>query len=275
MGGSLGLALRRTGRWRVVGWGRRVSTLKRAFRRRAIDEWTRDVPSAAGNASVVIFCVPVPEIIPHVQKWLPHLPTDALVMDVGSVKGSIVRQAKTLFKSNRGPFFVGAHPMAGSEKTGVENARADLYVNATCALTPATGTPTQVLNRARLFWESVGAKTWVLSPSEHDRIVALTSHVPHLVADALMLAVGAAAPSARKRAIFQALSAGSFRDMTRVAGADPVLWQGIFKENAHAVARAAKAFANQLQALVRGQWPLGRLRNAARLNQVFRRGILL
>jgi prephenate dehydrogenase len=163
-------------------------------------------------------------------------------MDVGSVKGPIVK-ALARRSPKGGPVFIGAHPMCGSEKTGVENARKDLYKGARCVLTPAPGTPPAAVKKAEAFWRGVGAQVLRLSPEEHDRRVAVVSHLPHLLADALVL-------SARKEKA-DALAAGSFRDATRVADADPALWAQIFSMNRPALLRAVSLFQGHLRRLAR------------------------
>src|SRR5262245_885571 len=136
MGGSLGMAMRRRG-WRVAGLGRRPGPLALARRLGAVDEIHRDPAKALAGADAVVFGVPVDRIAPLAKKFWPLVPKKALVMDVGSVKAPIVRALEKL----PGAAFVGAHPMAGSEKTGVENARSNLYRGSVCALTPTARTP--------------------------------------------------------------------------------------------------------------------------------------
>lgn len=266
MGGSLGLALRRRG-WRVTGIGRNPARLARAKTLRALDETSTD-PAAANGADVVALCVPVDQIVPWAKVLKPHLGPRALITDVGSVKGAIVREFDRIFPGDA-PAAVGAHPMAGSEKTGVDAARADLYQDATCVLTPGPRTSPGALRRAEAFWRSVGARTLTLTPDVHDRWVALVSHLPHLAADALVLAAGARTRTDRDRDILARVAAGSFRDATRVAGADPALWRAIFTMNDRAVRDALADFRRALDGLAAGRWPRGRLRRAQTLKIEF------
>jgi prephenate dehydrogenase len=151
--------------------------------------------------------------------------------------------------------------MAGSEKTGVENARANLYRGATCAITPSARTSLARVAQAADFWKSVGARPLIVDPETHDRAVAVVSHLPHLIADALMLSV-ADWKHPNGIALLKELAAGSFRDATRVAGADPVLWRGIFRLNDRAVREAVRLFSKKLASLSRRQWDLEQLQRA-------------
>ena len=270
LGGSLGLALRRRTRARVIGLSHRPGTVVRARRRGVFHDGFTDPARALPGADVVVFCTPVETIVPLARRFAPHFAPGALVMDVGSVKGPIVQGMRALFRDPGGPRFVGAHPMAGSEKSGVENARADLFVGATCALTPS-GTGASV-DRAARFWRSVGARPLVVDPVVHDRAVALVSHLPHLIADALAIAAGRWGKSPAERRALRALAAASFRDATRVAGADPDLWRGIFESNAAPLKRAADDFQRTLRSLVARRWPRADLRTAQRFHGEFHRG---
>lgn len=270
MGGSLGLALRKRGGWRVAALARREETLRVARRCGAVHEGSVDPADVLPAADVVIFCSPVDKIVPLAKTYRRFFKRDALLMDVGSVKGPVVRALEKMFNGNGGPVFVGAHPMAGSEKTGVENARADLYRGAVCAITVTPQTPLARAAQAADFWKSLGARTLVIDPDTHDRAVAVVSHLPHLIADALMLSVGDWDPP-NGVALLKEMAAGSFRDATRVAGADPALWRGIFRLNDAAVRGAVRLFSKNLGRLARGQWAIGDLRRAQTLNTQLRR----
>jgi len=248
MGGALGLALlRKKRRWHVAGVGRNAQRLRLARRHGAVQEHTTDLAAGVRDADIVVLAVPVDEIAPLARRIRPHLKTGALVMDVGSVKAPIVRSLQKIFSSSGGPHFVGAHPMAGSEKTGVQHARADLYQDAVCVLTPSGNTPRAALERARSFWRGAGARVVRLDAVTHDRWMALVSHLPHLLADCLVLAADRG-PSARRT--LRLLAAGSFRDMTRVAEADPRQWDAIFRMNDKNLKVAAARFQKILRRLV-------------------------
>lgn len=269
MGGSLGLALHKRGGWRVAGLARREETLRAARRKGAIHAGSTDPADVLPGADVAVFCSPVDKIVPLAKAYRRFFKHDALLMDVGSVKGPVVRALEKSFRGPGGPVFVGAHPMAGSEKTGVEQARADLYQGAVCAITPTAQTPLSRVAQAADFWKSVGARPLVIDPRTHDQAVAVISHLPHLIADALLLSVGDWAPP-DGFALLKELAAGSFRDATRVAGADPTLWRGIFRLNDPAVRGALRLFSKKLNTLARRGWSLKDLRHAQLLNKNFK-----
>ena len=269
MGGSLGLALRQRGGWQVAGLARREDTLRVARKRGAIHQGSTDPAQVIPGSDVVVFCSPVDKIVALAKAYRRFYAAGALLMDVGSVKAPLVRILEKQFHGRGGPVFVGAHPMTGSEKTGVEQARADLYRGAVCAVTATTHTPLARVAQAADFWKSVGARPLVIDPDTHDRAVAVISHLPHLIADALMLSAGDwKHPDGI--ALLKELAAGSFRDATRVAGADPNLWRGIFRLNDRAVRGAVRLFSTNLNKLARTGWSLGDLRRAQLLNTKFK-----
>lgn len=269
MGGSLGLALLKRGGWRVAGLARREETLRLARRCGAIQEGSTDPAKIIPGSDVVVLCAPADKIVSLAKAYRRFLAPNALLTDVGSVKGPVVRALEKVFRHTGGPVFVGAHPMAGSEKTGVENARANLYRGAVCAITATPRTSLARVAQAADFWKSVGARPLVIDPETHDRAVAVVSHLPHLIADALMLSV-ADWDHPRGPALLKELAAGSFRDATRVAGADPALWRGIFRLNDRAVLAAVRHFSQKLSRLTRGRWALGDLQRARKMNAAFK-----
>ncbi|MGQ0645517.1 MAG: prephenate dehydrogenase [Elusimicrobiota bacterium] len=259
MGGSLGLALRRK-TWRVVGVGRNPARLKKAKSLGIVQEISGDLRRGVEDASVVVLCAPVDRIAPLARIIRPHLRRDCLVMDVGSVKAAIVRDLEDAFGDPRGPQFVGVHPMAGSEKSGAENARADLYRGAACVVTPGRRTAAWAVKAAENFWRAAGGRVVRMAPEEHDRWAALVSHLPHLLADALVLS---AMEGKKADRMVPLLAAGSFRDATRVAQADPEQWAAIFRMNAGPLAKSAERFRRALDGLLRGRGRSGGLRRAA------------
>lgn len=253
IGGSLGQALRRVRRggrrvYRVVGLGRSEATLRRARRLGAIDEGFTRPSAAVRGAQVVVLCVPVQDILPLARRLAPFLSPGTVVTDVGSVKSAIVDGMARALGRRRDVAFVGGHPMAGSEKIGVENADPKLFRGATCVLTPGRGASKVAVAVVRTLWRDAGATALEMSARLHDDGIALTSHLPHLLAFALVSEVSAAA---RRHPAVRALVAGSFRDMTRVAGSDPHLWSGVFSLNRAALGRALGAFGRRAAAFRR------------------------
>ncbi len=221
IGGSVGLALHSRGlTTKVVGVGRDSRTLQQARQRGVIDEATTDLVEGVADARVVVECTPVSRIVQDVQRAAAAAPKDALVTDAGSTKRQIVEQLEA--DPTAVAAFVGAHPITGSERSGWEHARAGLFRDRVCVLTPTPRTPPAQVARARGFWTSLGCRILEMNPSEHDEVLAYTSHLPHALAAALASSVPAA---------WLALAAGAYRDGTRVAAADPGLWTAIFRAN--------------------------------------------
>ncbi|MCW0218817.1 MAG: prephenate dehydrogenase/arogenate dehydrogenase family protein [Prosthecobacter sp.] len=243
LGGSLALAIQeRMPDVKLRLWARRESA-ELGIRARGIRaDFFTDATQAAQGASLIILCTPVETMASLAGKIvLADLPSDSLITDVGSVKGSVVRALRPIL----GFRFIGSHPMAGSEKTGIEVARADLFQNAACLLTPeAEEDESGRLSRLRAFWQALGCRVLEMSPSAHDEKVARISHLPHMMAAVTTLAALRSDPSA------VACVANGFRDTTRVAGGDPGLWTGIALENRSALLAQLRAASETLTELL-------------------------
>jgi prephenate dehydrogenase len=257
IGGSIGLALRERGLAReVVGIGRGPSslsdpnragarrtetTLHAALRLGAIDRATTSLAHGVSEANIVVICTPVDRVAEYVVNVAVECPKDALITDAGSTKEVIVTAADAAMASHRaGPRFVGSHPIAGDHRGGPEFARADLFEGRTVVVTPTDHTRPAAVTEISGFWQNLGARVTTMSPAEHDQALAMTSHVPHLVAAAL------AAATPRE---LLPLTAGGWRDSTRVAGGDPNLWLPIFASNRRSVLDALERFDGQLAAI--------------------------
>ncbi|OGR87398.1 MAG: hypothetical protein A3A86_00200 [Elusimicrobia bacterium RIFCSPLOWO2_01_FULL_60_11] len=245
MGGSIGLAVKkRRLPWRVIGIGRSAARLAAAKRKGALDEFSTD-PARAIEADLVILCSAVSDIVPSFEKIMPHLKAGAWVSDIGSVKSPVMKE---IFDASPEARFVGGHPLAGSEKTGAENARADLYEGATVALCPGPSGSKAGLKVLKGFWESLGAKPLLIEPDIHDILVAQTSHLPHVLAAALARLVSALNG---RDARTGRLLAGSFRDMTRIADSDPRQWAEISAANQRFILGALKSYRDILLDLIK------------------------
>jgi prephenate dehydrogenase len=241
LGGSIGLAAR--SRWpscKVVGYGHRKATLERALEIGAIDEANDSAADAARGADLIVLCTPVGLLGEMLRQIAPALDPGAIVTDVGSTKRSVVDAAERLLPP--GVHFVGSHPMAGSEKRGVDFARTDLFDNATCILTPTPKTDPAALASVEAFWKSLGMRTTMLSPDDHDRQLASISHLPHAVAAALVSMQSDAA---------LALAGKGFLDATRIAGGDGALWRDILHDNAPHVRASLRRLHEELSKLMR------------------------
>jgi len=167
----------------------------------------------------------------------PLLDADALITDAGSVKRAVVDALQPVF----GVRFVGAHPIAGSDRAGLQSARADLYEGASCVVTPVPASPRQAVDQVAEFWRSIGCSVIEMAPEEHDLRLAFTSHLPHVVASALASVVGRSAPD------WVNFVGGGFRDSTRIAASNPDLWTGILLANASDVTRSIAEMQKLLQ----------------------------
>ena len=243
LGGSIGLAVQRRKLARqTAGFVRRAASLKDCERAGAVDFATTDLLAAVWDADLVILCTPLAQMRSRVQEMLPALKRGAIVTDVGSVKAGVVSELESLLQKS-GAHFVGSHPMAGAEKTGVSAARADLFANTVCIVTPTPKTHPAVLRKAKQFWNAVGSRVLELKPEVHDALVSRSSHLPHVVAATLASHVlNPAHPESQA-----ALCANGFRDTTRIASGSPEMWRDIALANRQNLAKSLSAFIADLQ----------------------------
>jgi prephenate dehydrogenase len=226
----------------IVAVGRSDASVAPALRAGAVDRGVTDVAEGLRGADVCILATPVATLEGQLDAVWAAAEPDVVITDVGSTKGRIVAQAERLAAA-RPLAFVGSHPMAGSERAGFAEARADLFERATVILTPTARTAPAALARVRGLWEAMGAHVTVLDPLTHDRAAAAVSHLPHLVADALVDAVLRMDPA------FLDVAARGFRDTTRIAASSPPIWREIFLDNRVALAEAVAAFRKSLDHL--------------------------
>lgn len=242
LGGSLGLALRRRKLAKeIAGYVRREASIKECERAGATDYATTDLLAAVSGADLIVFCTPLAQMRPLLRQMLPALKRGAIVTDVGSVKGSVVRELESLV-AKAGAHFVGSHPMAGGEKQGVLAARADLFECAVCVVTPTRKTNPAALRKVETLWKDVGARLLRTSPDDHDAFVSRSSHLPHLMAATLAnLVLDPKLP--KEQAL---LCATGFRDTTRVASGSPEMWRDIALTNRKQIGRALAGFIAEL-----------------------------
>jgi prephenate dehydrogenase len=242
IGGSIGLATKKRKLAReVVGVFRRAQTAKRALRCKAVDKATLDIREGVKGADLIIIASPVHSIPALARLAVKFASKGAIITDAGSTKGWIVSDVEKMVGKSKRVSFVGSHPMAGSENTGVEFARADLLESSPCIVTKTVRTDKAALAKVINFWKSLGARVEVMDPASHDRSVALISHLPHIVAFSL---AGCVPEKAMKYA------AEGFKDTTRVASSDADLWADIFFSNKKEVLRSAGIFSDFYKRLV-------------------------
>jgi len=246
LGGSVGLVAKARGiARRIIGIGRSRERLAHAIEQGAIDDMTTDLAAGCAEADWVLLA----SAVSHIIEILPQVATackpSAIVTDVGSTKATIVRQAERVFPPS-GPFFVGSHPMAGSEQSGVRHASAKLFEKACCIVTTTEATSQQAADQVEQFWRALGGRTVRLDPERHDRLVALVSHLPHMAAVGVLLV---AAQGDEDADLLAALLGNGFKDSTRVAAGPPEIWRDICLENREPVADNLESLGNQLLAL--------------------------
>jgi cyclohexadieny/prephenate dehydrogenase len=237
IGGSVALAARRRGvAARIVGFDQRPAALDRALHDDLLDEGHEQLSRAVAEADLVLFCTPVDCIAAQAIEAAGHCRPGTLLTDVGSTKAAIVRAVHGRLPA--GIEFVGSHPLAGSEKHGPAHAAANLLEDRLVLVTPAEDTSDKALSMIRAFWTSLGARVQTMSADEHDRALALTSHLPHLLSSAL----AGILPSE-----WYDLTATGFRDTTRLASGQPALWSAIFRANQGHLLAALDRLQQQLQ----------------------------
>ncbi len=243
LGTSLALALKKAGGRHVAGWTRNAQVRGELLEKGVLDSSAEDVESVIGSADISVLCMPVAQIAEFCQRHAKSFKRGSTVSDVGSVKRLIMDKAAPAIAA-AGSVFVGGHPMAGSEKSGPDAAKEDLFRGAAVFLTPASEADGGAVSALRELWKSVGGRVIEAGASEHDELIAKSSHLPHAIAWSLAL-TALDVPEGRKT-IAQMACASSFRDMTRVAGSSPELWTGIFEANKDALLSGIEQFKGRL-----------------------------
>ena len=238
IGGSIGLAARRRLEAEVVGHGRNPARIARAVELGALDRGAGSVAEACEGAEIVFCCGPVAALPEQAREALAACGPDAVVTDVGSTKGELV---EAMGEDRR---FIGGHPLAGAETAGVDNAREDLFEGARWYLTPTERSDGLLYDRLQRAVAGLGARPQAIDPATHDRLMAAVSHMPHVVADALVAEAATALGEDSER---MPEVGPSFRDATRVAGSNPAIWADIFASNREAVADSVESVARRLQ----------------------------
>ena len=248
IGGSLGMILRRKALAdHVVGIGRRVENLKTAVGLGAIDRYVADPQEGVRGADLVVLATPVDTYERHLQEWAHCLASGSIVSDVGSVKGMLVERSEAAMPA--GVHFVGAHPIAGKEKTGVAAGTDQLFKGARCILTPTKHTDATALERVRQLWEEAGSIILTMDPHLHDQILGAVSHLPHVAAFALMNALSELRDQALPSLDLAGHSGGGLRDTTRIAASSPEMWRDIFLWNRENVVAYIDRYTRALEEL--------------------------
>lgn len=245
IGGSLAKVLRLKGEvGEIVGVGRGAANLMRAVETGVIDRYSHDPIAAVEGADMVFLAIPVCSIAAMTARISPSLAPGCVVTDGGSVKGEIVAACEPLMPP--GTFFVGGHPIAGTEKSGVDASFPTLFEGRRCIITPTPNTDPAALSKVVRMWESAGSEVVIMDVAKHDRVLAAISHLPHMVAYALVNAVG---DYNRFDESILKYSAGGFKDFTRIASSDPAMWRDIALMNRESILELMEFFASYLAEL--------------------------
>ncbi len=238
IGGSLALSLKQAHAvGETIGIGRSLSNLEKALELGVVDRVTQDPAEGVREADVVFLATPVQALGPMACQIMPHLKPGAILTDGGSVKAEVIRAIEPHLRAD--VHFVPGHPIAGTEKSGAEAAFATLYRKRRCILTPSAHTDVHALELVRSMWETAGCEVVIMDVEKHDRVLAAISHLPHMVAYALVNGVGS---YDRYDENILAYSAGGFRDFTRIASSDPTMWRDIALTNRDALLEMMEGF---------------------------------
>ncbi|MBU6456453.1 MAG: prephenate/arogenate dehydrogenase family protein [Bradyrhizobium sp.] len=248
IGGSIARAARAQGlAGEIVTTAHSAKTRARVAELGIVDRVAETNAEAVRDADLVILCIPVGACGPVAREIAPHLKAGAIVSDVGSVKGAVVRDMAPHLPASA--HFVPAHPVAGTEHSGPDSGFAELFINRWCILTPPQGTDPSAVDRLRAFWTRLGARVEIMTPDHHDMVLAITSHLPHLIAYTIVGTADELGQVTSSEVIN--FSAGGFRDFTRIAASDPTMWRDVFLANKDAVLEMLGTFNEDLSKLTR------------------------
>jgi cyclohexadieny/prephenate dehydrogenase len=248
IGGSIARAAREQGlAGEIVTTARSAKSRARIEELGIVDRVVETNAKAVTEADLVILCIPVGACGAVAEEIAGHLKAGAIVSDVGSVKAAVVRDMAPHLPAST--HFVPAHPVAGTEHSGPDSGFAELFINRWCILTPPDGTDPDAVERLRAFWAALGARVEIMSADHHDLVLAITSHLPHLIAYTI---VGTADELGQVTSSeVMKFSAGGFRDFTRIAASDPIMWRDVFLANKEAVLEMLGTFNEDLSKLTR------------------------
>jgi cyclohexadieny/prephenate dehydrogenase len=248
IGGSIARAARAQGLAKeIVTTARSAKTRARVMELGIVDRVVETNAEAARGADLVILCIPVGACGAVAAEIADHLKPGAIISDVGSVKNAVVKEMAPHLPA--GVHFVPAHPVAGTEHSGPDSGFAELFINRWCILTPPEGTDENATEKLRAFWAGIGARVEIMTPEHHDLVLAITSHLPHLIAYTIVGTADELAQVTSSEVI--KFSAGGFRDFTRIAASDPTMWRDVFLANKDAVLEMLGTFNEDLSKLTR------------------------
>jgi cyclohexadieny/prephenate dehydrogenase len=248
IGSSIARAARAQGLAKeIIATARSAKTRARVMELGIVDRVVETNAEAVDGADLVILCIPVGACGPVAADIADHLKPGAIVSDVGSVKAAVVKDMAPHLPASA--HFVPAHPVAGTENSGPDSGFAELFINRWCILTPPEGVAPEAVERLRAFWAAIGARVEIMTPEHHDLVLAITSHLPHLIAYTIVGTADELAQVTSSEVI--KFSAGGFRDFTRIAASDPTMWRDVFLANKDAVLEMLGTFNEDLSKLTR------------------------
>jgi cyclohexadieny/prephenate dehydrogenase len=248
IGGSIARAARAQGlAGEIVTTARSAQTRARVKQLGVVDHVVETNAEAVKDADLVILCIPVGACGPVAEEIAPHVAPGAIISDVGSVKGAVVRDMAPYLPE--GVHFIPAHPVAGTEHSGPDSGFAELFIDRWCILTPPEGTDPDAVEKLRAFWAGLGARVDTMTPDHHDLVLAITSHLPHLIAYTIVGTADELEGVTQSEVL--KFSAGGFRDFTRIAASDPTMWRDVFLTNKDAVLEMLGTFNEDLSKLTR------------------------
>ncbi len=246
LGGSLGLILKEQGLAKsVLGIGRRKENLELALQRGAIDAYALTPQEAVSHSDLIILATPVDTYVSHVEQWGKYLAPGTIVSDVGSVKGQLVFDVEVALPDS--VFFVGAHPIAGKEKSGVRFAEHHLFKGSRCVVTPTSSTNPEAQAKVTSLWEATGSEVIVMDPMVHDWVLGAVSHLPHVAAFALMQTLESLQKRTDNDTHLLDFSGGGLRDTTRIAASSSEMWRDICLANRSNLVEMVDEFILKLQ----------------------------
>ena len=243
IGGSIGLGLKKKKtKSKIVGYAKTQKTLTRAIERDLVDNIEENLDKAVENADLVILATPLSTFKPIIREISPFLKKGSIVTDTGSAKHAVIEELKDFIPEDIE--FIPGHPIAGTEESGPDSGFAELFENRWCILTPTKDNSKESINSIKSFWEFLGSKVEIMDASHHDKVLAITSHIPHLIAFNIVGTANDLANVTDTEVV--KYSAGGFRDFTRIAASDPKMWSDIFTYNSEAVLEMLDLFSNDL-----------------------------
>ena len=246
IGGSIGLSMKKNNfKSKIIGYAKTEKTLFRAIERGLVDEAEKCLIKAADGADLVILATPLSTFKPIIEEIAPFLKKGSIVTDTGSAKFTVLEELKDLIPSE--VEFIPGHPIAGTEESGPDSGFPELFENRWCILTPTEDNSKDSIESIKCFWESLGSRVEIMDALHHDKVLAITSHIPHLIAYNIVGTANDLANVTDSEVV--KYSAGGFRDFTRIAASDPKMWSDIFTYNSEAVLEMLDLFSNDLTKL--------------------------